>query len=91
MSLLRGRIRLSTVLIALVFIVTLATYLLVRPVPASSSGDRVSTPPGVTSQPTATPTRAVASPTPTAVTSHPSRTPTTRPGSRVSSSPSQGN
>ena len=32
--LLRGRIRLSTVLIALVFIATLAIYLLVRPTPA---------------------------------------------------------
>jgi hypothetical protein len=32
---LRGRVRTSTMLLALVFLLTLATYLLVRPVPAS--------------------------------------------------------
>jgi cytoskeletal protein RodZ len=91
MSLLRGRIRLSTVLIALVFIVTLATYLLVRPVPASSSGNSVSTPSSVTSQPTPTPTRVFVSPTPTAATSHPSRSPTALPGAPISPSPSHRN
>ncbi|GAA0927227.1 hypothetical protein [Virgisporangium aurantiacum] len=68
--LLRGHLRLSTVLIALVFIATLTTYLLVRPVPASGTDPR--TPPGPTGQATTAP------PTPTpAVTS---RTPTTAPG-----------
>ena len=86
MSLLRGRIRLSTVLIALMFIVTLATYLLVRPVPASIAGDNVSTPPSATSQPSARPTRAVASPTPTPVLRHPSRAPTALPDAPTSSS-----
>jgi hypothetical protein len=86
MSLLRGRIRLSTVLITLVFIVTLATYLLVRPVPASISGDNTPTSPSATRQPAATPTRAVVSPTPTAVTPHPSRTRSAPPVASISPS-----
>jgi hypothetical protein len=91
--LLRGRLRLSTVLIALVFIATLAIYLRVRPTPAS--GTDLPTPSSPTSQapttapPTQTPTPAVASRTPTTAPS-PSHIPTTSPspsGAQLSISP----
>ena len=36
---LRGRLRTSTVLLVLVFLLTLATYLLVRPMPTSVVGE----------------------------------------------------
>jgi hypothetical protein len=76
--LLGGQVRLSTVLITLVFIVTLATYLLVRPVPAS--GTDPPAPPSPTSQPSKLPaqTPTPASPTPT-TTPRPSHTPTASP------------
>jgi hypothetical protein len=78
--LLRGRIRLSTVLIALLFILTLTTYLLVRPMPASVAGTGTgpSLPPSPASRPSPTSTPA-ASPTPTATTPHPTRTPKAAP------------
>ena len=95
--LLRGHLRLSTVLIALVFIAALATYLLVRPTPAS--GTDPPAPPGPTSQAstTAPPTQtaaqtpmpAVASRTPT-MAPGPSHIPTTSPsppGAQISMSP----
>jgi hypothetical protein len=40
----RGRVRTSTVLLALVFLLTLATYFLVRPVPASVAATTGSAP-----------------------------------------------
>jgi hypothetical protein len=86
--LLGGHLRLSTLLIALVFIVTLTTYLLVRPVPAA--GTDPTAPPSPTGQPSKTPARTPtpASPTPTEAPS-PSHIPTASPsppGTQISTS-----
>jgi hypothetical protein len=58
--LLHGRVRTSTVLLTLVFLVALVTYLLVRPVPASVAG----TSPPSTAGPTSAGSAAVAPGTP---------------------------
>jgi hypothetical protein len=50
-NLLPGRIRRSTVYIALVFVLTLATYLVVRPIPASIAGTSPPTSPSLTTHP----------------------------------------
>lgn len=47
---LRGKVRLSTVVLAAVFLITLSTYLLVRPVPASIADTGPPPTPGSTSQ-----------------------------------------
>ena len=83
--LLRGRVRVSTVLITLVFLATLTTYLLVRPVPKSIIDDR-STTPSSTSESAKTPPPAGTRPTPTTATSDP--TPTTRRSRPTSPTPS---
>jgi hypothetical protein len=53
--LLGGRLRTSTALVALLFVVTLVTYLLVRPVPASVAHKDPSVPTQPSSRPSTTP------------------------------------
>jgi hypothetical protein len=83
--LLHGRIRLSTVLIALLFIATLTTYLLVRPIPASTAGTNPPASPSPTRQPPPTP--AATSPAPTTTTPHPTHTPTATPSPTTDRNP----
>jgi hypothetical protein len=79
-TLLRGRVRLSTVLVTLLFAVTFTTYLLVRPTPASivhGNQSGYTTPVSTTSSsraPTPRPSPSAARPSPTPVPS-PSRLP----------------
>lgn len=95
--LLGGRIRTSTVILALLFIVTLVVYLLVRPVPAGVTEGRqppagrssttTSAPPQPTPSPTTTRPRP-RTPAPTATQTAPHPTPTTTPS--PSSTPTAG-
>jgi hypothetical protein len=77
-----GRVRVSTVIVAVVFLIALVTYLLVRPVPASiaqkNQAPKTSAPPKPASSParTASPST-TAQPSPSV--SHSSRRPTPTP------------
>jgi hypothetical protein len=77
-SLLGGRARTSTVLVALVFVAALVTYILVRPLPASIAKRHPTVPTNPTSQ---SPTGTI--PTPP---SSPARSPTGHPSSTASPS-----
>jgi hypothetical protein len=82
-----GRIRTSTALLILVFVITLVTYLLVRPVPASISNSR---PPASTPAPDRSTTRAPQSPTPSVERSPtPSGSPSRPSGSPTTSASTQ--
>jgi hypothetical protein len=84
-----GRIRTSTLILALLFIVTLVAYILVRPVPAAVTDTRrpattrASTTPSAPSRPTPSPTATPAEPArtaaPTATGNGPGGTPATPP------------
>lgn len=60
-----GRVRTSTVVLALVFLIALATYLLVRPVPASVARTQVPSSPTATSGPSKSVRPSSRSPAPT--------------------------
>jgi cytoskeletal protein RodZ len=78
MSLLRGRIRLSTALMLLFFAVVLTTYLLVRPVPPNVAQKPKATTPTTVSTPPPSPSRRSKSPSPrpSVTTVRPSPSPT---------------
>jgi hypothetical protein len=77
--LLRGRIRVSTVLVGLMFFATLTTYLLIRPWPASIAQPGPSAPPSPAGKPSKTASPPAPSPTPSAVSPRPSPSPTAIP------------
>jgi hypothetical protein len=69
--LLGGRVRTSTVLVALVFIITLVIYLLVRPVPASIAGGQPTRSASPTIRPAETAVPTTTGPAPTSVAPRP--------------------
>jgi predicted lipid-binding transport protein (Tim44 family) len=74
------RIRLSSALIALVFVITLVTYLLVRPTPASIAKDQSPAQPHSTGRSTPSPSLSSRSPhTPAPSPTRPTATPTASP------------